>query len=60
MNVFRIGVLITALSAATWAQAADRAVVMVMFDGFAPAMADATKTPNLDVIKKEGACIIFL
>ncbi len=55
MNVFRIGVLITALSAATWAQAADRTVVMVMFDGFAPAMADATKTPNLDVIKKEGA-----
>jgi predicted AlkP superfamily pyrophosphatase or phosphodiesterase len=26
-----------------------------MFDGFAPAMADATKTPNLDIIKKEGA-----
>jgi alkaline phosphatase D len=26
-----------------------------MFDGFAPAMAEATKTPNLDIIKKEGA-----
>jgi predicted AlkP superfamily pyrophosphatase or phosphodiesterase len=55
MNLFRIGVLIAALSAATWAQAADRTVVMVMFDGFAPAMADATGTPNLDIIKKEGA-----
>lgn len=37
------------------ASAADRTVVMVLFDGFAPAMADATKTPNLDIIKKEGA-----
>lgn len=55
MNLFRMGVLIAALAAATWAQAADRTVVMVMFDGFAPAMADATKTPNLDIIKKEGA-----
>ena len=41
-----------ALSAAL---AAERTVVLVMFDGFAPAMADATKTPNLDIIKKEGA-----
>src|ERR1700687_2254651 len=37
------------------AQAAERTVVVVMFDGFAPAMADATKTPNFDVIKREGA-----
>ena len=37
------------------AAAAERTVVLVLFDGFAPAMADATKTPNLDVIKKEGA-----
>jgi alkaline phosphatase D len=37
------------------ASAAERTVVLVLFDGFAPAMADATKTPNLDVIKKEGA-----
>jgi predicted AlkP superfamily pyrophosphatase or phosphodiesterase len=37
------------------ASAAERTVVLVMFDGFAPAMADATKTPNLDIIKKEGA-----
>lgn len=35
--------------------AAERTVVLVMFDGFSPAMADATKTPNLDVIKREGA-----
>ena len=41
-----------ALNSAT---AAERTVVLVLFDGFAPAMAEATKTPNLDVIKKEGA-----
>ena len=35
--------------------AAERTVVVVMFDGFAPAMADATTTPNLDRIKREGA-----
>jgi predicted AlkP superfamily pyrophosphatase or phosphodiesterase len=37
------------------ARAADRTVVVVLFDGFAPAMAEATKTPNLDRIKVEGA-----
>ncbi|MEQ1864566.1 MAG: ectonucleotide pyrophosphatase/phosphodiesterase [Micropepsaceae bacterium] len=37
------------------ASAAERTVVVVMFDGFAPAMGDATKTPNLDRIKTEGA-----
>lgn len=37
------------------ARAAERTVVLVMFDGFAPAMAEATKTPHLDVIKREGA-----
>src|SRR5262245_16799643 len=37
------------------ANAAERTVVLVLFDGFAPAMADATKTPNLDRIKHEGA-----
>lgn len=36
------------------AQAAERTVVVVMFDGFAPAMIDATKTPNFDRIKREG------
>ncbi len=35
--------------------AAERTVVVTLFDGFAPAMADSTKTPNLDRIKKEGA-----
>ena len=37
------------------AGAAERTVVVVLFDGFAPAMGDATKTPNFDLIKKEGA-----
>lgn len=54
MNVFRIGILIAALVATAAVQAAERTVVLVMFDGFAPAMADATQTPNLDRIKKEG------
>lgn len=51
-----VGLLLLALLCAPLnAAAAERTVVLVMFDGFAPAMADATKTPNLDVIKKEGA-----
>jgi predicted AlkP superfamily pyrophosphatase or phosphodiesterase len=37
------------------AQAAERTVIVTLFDGFSPAMADATKTPNLDIIKREGA-----
>ena len=37
------------------AQAAERTVIVTLFDGFSPAMVDATKTPNLDRIKKEGA-----
>ena len=37
------------------AQAAERTVVVVLFDGFSPAMADATKVPHLDEIKREGA-----
>ncbi len=37
------------------AQAAERTVVVVLFDGFSPAMADATKVPHLDQIKREGA-----
>jgi predicted AlkP superfamily pyrophosphatase or phosphodiesterase len=36
-------------------QAAERTLVYVLFDGFAPAMGDATKTPNLDRIKQEGS-----
>jgi alkaline phosphatase D len=37
------------------AVAAERTVVVVLFDGFSPAMADATKVPHLDEIKQEGA-----
>jgi len=40
---------------ATQAVAAERTVVVVLFDGFSPAMADATKVPHLDEIKREGA-----
>jgi len=36
------------------ASAAERTVVVVMFDGFPPAMIDATSTPNFDRIKREG------
>lgn len=48
-------VLLVLLCAPSMAAAAERTVVLVMFDGFAPAMADATKTPNLDAMKKDGA-----
>lgn len=37
------------------AAAAERTVVVVLFDGFAPASLDATATPNFDAIKKDGA-----
>jgi alkaline phosphatase D len=51
--------LVLALAAASVllspARAAERTLVYVLFDGFAPAMVDATKTPNLDRIKAEGA-----
>ena len=43
------------LACAGTAYAAERTVVVVLFDGFAPAMTDATQTPNLDIIKREGA-----
>jgi alkaline phosphatase D len=36
------------------AKAAERTVVVVLFDGFAPAMIRATSTPNFDRIKREG------
>lgn len=36
------------------ASAADRTVVVVLFDGFAPAMMEAARTPNFDRIRKEG------
>ena len=52
----RLFVVVGAALMGSWtAQAAERTVVVVMFDGFAPAMGDATPTPNLDRIKKEGA-----
>lgn len=35
--------------------AAERTVVVVLFDGFAPSMTDATVTPNFDKIRKAGA-----
>jgi predicted AlkP superfamily pyrophosphatase or phosphodiesterase len=47
-------VVLASLCLAPLVAAAERTVVLVMFDGFAPAMADATQTPNLDRIKKEG------
>lgn len=34
--------------------AAERTVVVVLFDGFSPAMVDAAKTPNFDRIREEG------
>jgi predicted AlkP superfamily pyrophosphatase or phosphodiesterase len=40
---------------AGFAAAAERTVVLVMFDGFSPEMAEATKTPNLDEMKRAGA-----
>jgi predicted AlkP superfamily pyrophosphatase or phosphodiesterase len=36
------------------ADAPERTVVVVMFDGFPPAMIDATSTPNFDRMKREG------
>ncbi|HEY2071449.1 MAG TPA: ectonucleotide pyrophosphatase/phosphodiesterase [Rhizomicrobium sp.] len=37
------------------AHAAERTVIVTLFDGFSPAEQDATQTPNLDRIKREGA-----
>lgn len=51
-TAFAVVVAMTSLCAA---RAAERTVVLVMFDGFAPAMADATKVSNLDRMKAEGA-----
>ena len=51
---FALACVMLAGSSAT-AAAAERTLVYVLFDGFAPAMADATKTPNLDRIKQEGS-----
>ena len=45
-----------AVFAAIPARAADRTVVVVLFDGFSPAMMDAAQPmPNFNTIKREGA-----
>jgi alkaline phosphatase D len=47
---------VAALAATPAANAADRTVVVVLFDGFSPAMMDAAgHTPNFDTIRREGA-----
>ena len=47
--------LLTVISSPAVA-ASERTVVVVLFDGFAPAELDATKnTPNFDRLKREGA-----
>ena len=53
--VARIACVLSILVAAGGAQAAERTVVVVLFDGFAPAMVEAAETPNLDRIAREGA-----
>ncbi len=45
---------VLALTLASLPAQAERTVIMVMFDGFAPAMVDAANTPNLDRIQAEG------
>ena len=42
-------------AAAFPAQAAERTVVVALFDGFAPAMVKATATPNLSRMAREGS-----
>jgi alkaline phosphatase D len=52
-----LGRLLAILTLALWAgaaEAAERTVVVVLFDGFAPAMMDATATPNFDRMAREG------
>ncbi|HEY1632195.1 MAG TPA: ectonucleotide pyrophosphatase/phosphodiesterase [Rhizomicrobium sp.] len=54
----RLNVLLVALFAVLFAgqvYAAERTVIVTLFDGFSPAEKDATQTPNLDRIKREGA-----
>src|SRR5215475_11035614 len=51
-----VAALLAALMFAGNAAAAERTVVAVLFDGFAPAELDAAKpTPNFDRLKREGA-----
>ncbi|MCE9521545.1 MAG: alkaline phosphatase family protein [Alphaproteobacteria bacterium] len=55
LSVRLAAVLWSVLAAIGVAQAAERTVIVVLFDGFAPAMVDGVKTPNFDLIKTEGA-----
>jgi alkaline phosphatase D len=51
-----LGVLLALLAWVGPAWAAERTVVVVLFDGFAPAELDAARpTPNFDRLKREGA-----
>ncbi|HEX3808616.1 MAG TPA: ectonucleotide pyrophosphatase/phosphodiesterase [Rhizomicrobium sp.] len=55
-NILRLAAcLLVAALAVVPASAAERTVIVVLFDGFSPAMMDATQTPNFDRIAKEGA-----
>jgi predicted AlkP superfamily pyrophosphatase or phosphodiesterase len=47
--------LTLSLLVSTPAFASDRTVILVLFDGLAPAMIEATDTPNLDRIRAEGS-----
>lgn len=50
-----VAALLGVVSATTAAHAAERTVVVVMFDGFAPASLDAAgHTPNFDRMRREG------
>lgn len=46
---------VAAIAIATSAMAGDRTVVVVLFDGFAPAMMEGVATPNFDRMAREGA-----
>jgi alkaline phosphatase D len=46
--------VLVALFAGAAHAAPERTVIVTLFDGFSPAEQDATQTPNLDRIKKEG------
>ncbi len=47
--------VVIGLSAKAQSTVNDRTVIMVLFDGFAPAMLEAVSAPNFDRIKHEGA-----
>jgi predicted AlkP superfamily pyrophosphatase or phosphodiesterase len=57
--LWRIGSALLALTLsfalASTCEARDRTVIVVLFDGFAPAMLDGAKAPNFAKLKAEGA-----